>query len=156
MGLLFKNLTQVLSESCETEIDEFEDFEDEEILDELEELEELEEAICYTAEMVNVIAQETSYGSRYLVEYDNLNKLMESYGVDEVEALNMVCEHNLLNMADIYVVIESVDYVKEMLNEAKCGKGPAKSKKSKKLANCSKAIKNLKNKGIKMVTKKRK
>lgn len=156
MGLLFKNLAQVLSESCETEIDEFEDFEDEEILDELEELEELEEAICYTAEMVNVIAQETSYGSRYLVEYDNLNKLMESYGVDEVEALNMVCEHNLLNIADMYVVIESVDYVKEMLNEAKCGKGPAKSKKSKKLANCSKAIKNLKNKGIKMVTKKRK
>ena len=156
MGLLFKDLTQVLSESCETEIDEFEAFEGDELLGELEDLEELDEAICYTAEMVNVIAQETSYGSRYLVEYDNLNKLMESYGVDEVSALNMVCEHNLLNIADMYVVVESIDYIREMINEAKCGKGPAKSKKSKKLANCSKAIKNLKNKGIKMVTKKRK
>lgn len=152
MGLIFKDLTQLLSESCESEVYEYDDFETEDLLAELDELEELDEAICYTAEMVNVIAQETSYGSRYLVEYDNLNKLMESYGVDEVQALNMVCEHNLLNMADMYVVIESVDYVKEMINEAKSGKGPAKSKK---LANCSKAIKNLKNKGIKVMTKKK-
>lgn len=157
MGILFKDLTHFLAESCETEIDDYEEFEGEDILDELEDLEELDEEICYTAEMVNVICQETAYGSRYLVEYDNLFKLMESHNIDEVEALNMVCEHNLIKLADTYLVIESVDSVKEMVNEAKTGKGAlGKAKSSKKLANCSKAIKNLKNKGIKLVTKKRK
>lgn len=157
MGILFKGLTEFLAESCETEIDEFENLEDQGILDEIEDLEELDEEICYTAEMVNVICQESTYGRRYLVEYDNLFKLMETYNIDELKALNMVCEHNLISLADTYLVIESVDSIKEMLNEAKCNKGPlGKAKNSKKLANCSKAIKNLKNKGIKLVTKKRK
>lgn len=157
MGILFKNLTEFLAESCETEVNEIEDFEGDEILNELEDLEELDDEICYNAEMVNVICQETSYGSRYLVEYDNLFKLMETYNIDEVQALKMVCEHNLISIADTYLVIESVDSVKEMINEAKCAKsGLGKAKKSKKLAECSKAIKNLKNKGIKLVTKKRK
>lgn len=156
MSILFKNINQLLSESCEAEICDFDDFENS-LLDEIEELESLEDDICYTAEMVNVICQECTYGSRYLIEYDNLYKLMESYNVDAVAAMKMVCEHNLISLADTYLVVESSEMARNLINEAKCCKsGLEKAKKHKEISKCCNELKNLKNKGIKLLAKKKK
>ena len=77
MGVLFKGVTQILSEACKSDscFNEIDGGLQDEIMSEIDELEELDCDLSYTVEMVNVLEQETKYGRRYLVEYDNLAKL---------------------------------------------------------------------------------
>lgn len=162
MGVLFKNVTQILSEACKNEVtDLYDEFDEEDILADISELEELEDDIIYTPEMVVIVAEETSYGTRYLVEYDNLYKLMESYDLDVKEALDKVCEHNMISLSDTYLVIESQDILEESLSEladsiheAKCPS--KKAKRCKSLKNSKNFLKDVYNKGIKVVKKKSK
>lgn len=162
MGVLFKNVTEILSEACKNEVsDLYDEFDKDEVLNELEEIEELEDDIVYTPEMVVVVGEETSYGTRYLVEYDNLYKLMESYNLDVKEALEKVCEHNLISLSDTYLVIESQEVLEESLSEladsiheAKCP--TKKAKRCKSLKNSKNFLKSVYNKGIKVVKKKSK
>lgn len=163
MGVLFKNVTQILSEACQSEISlpEIDDELQDELMSEIDELEELDCDICYTVEMVNVLEQDTKYGRRYLVEYENLLKLSEGTDLDIKEALNLVCEHNLIGIQDTYVVIESQDILEESISETTDSISEAcnpvsRAKRRKKLAKCNEVIKNMKNKGIKIVKKRSK
>lgn len=163
MGVLFKNVTQILSEACQSEISlsEIDDELQDELMSEIDELEELDCDICYTVEMVNVLEQDTKYGRRYLVEYENLLKLSEGTDLDIKEALNLVCEHNLIGIQDTYVVIESQDILEESISETtdsilEACNPVSRAKRRKKLAKCNEVIKNMKNKGIKIVKKRSK
>lgn len=163
MGVLFKGVTQILSEACKSE-DYFNEIDDElqdELMSEIDELEELDCDICYTVDMVNVLEQETKYGRRYLVEYENLAKLTEGTGVSIEEVLRLVCEHNLIGIQDTYVVVESQDILEESISEtvdsiSEACNPVSKAKRRNKLAKCNEMIKNMKNKGIKIVKKKSK
>lgn len=163
MGLLFKGITEVLSEACKTEDVNYTDdcVSEEEFFEEIEELEELEDDIEYTEEMVNVISQETEHGVRYMVEYCDLVRLMNSNEYTERQALARICECNMLSYADTYVVIESsediIESIREAKDSAKSAEHPVdKANRKKKLDSASKAIRNLKNKGIKILKKKSK
>ena len=151
--LLQKDMVQILSEACRNEEVNVDNVADADIMkflsDELTYLDSMEDEIEYTEEMVNVIMQESTYGSRYIVEFDNLSKLMESTGMDAKEALSSVCEHNDISLGDTYILIESVESILETVK--KLSKGDLKSKAD--LKDTVKTIQDLKDKGIKILTK---
>lgn len=163
MGVLSKSITQILSEACKSDIcfNQMDEELQDELMSEIDELEELDCDLSYTVEMVNVLEQETKYGRRYLVEYENLVKLTEGTELDIKEALNLVCEHNLIGIQDTYVVIESQDVLEESISEttdsiSEASNPVSKANRRGKLAKCGKAIKDMKNKGIKILKKKSK
>ena len=77
-----------------------------------------------------------------------LDKLMESYDVDEVEAMHMLCEANQIDYDDLYLAIESTEYFLEKMEEI--GGSQLKGRKTRNLV---KSISDLKDKGIKMTKK---
>lgn len=106
--------------------------------------------LTYPVQSIPIIEQESSYDNAkiYVVEYDMLYKLMESYDVDEVEAMNMLCEANNIDYDDLYLAIESSDYYLEKMEEI--GGSQLKANRS---SNLIKSISDLKDKGIKMTKK---
>lgn len=165
MGVLFKSVTDLLSEAAECEETHSIDFEDigveEDIFDILDDVEEMNDELSYNEEMVHVICQESSEGySKYLVEFDMLSKYMQSTGLPVKEALIKICEHNCISLGDTYLVIESVEDIRESVQEAKAtikgAKGICKDKAKKKLDETGKTIKDLKDKGVKLLKKKSK
>ncbi len=155
--LLQKDKLSILREACSTEEFNTDNIFDADILDymskELNFLPELEEDLLYTEEMVNVLLQETSFGNRYLVEIENLVKLMESSNIDIKTALEKVCEHNEINIGDTYVVIESAETILESLKQFS-RESSLKSKSD--IKDTVKTIQDLKDKGIKLLTRKSK
>lgn len=164
MGVLFKGVTQILSEACQSDtvyLNEMNNELQDELMSEIDELDELNCDLHYTVEMVNVLEQETKYGRRYLVEYENLVKLMENSQLGIKESLDLVCEHNMIGIQDTYVVIESQDVLEESISEttdsiSETSNPLSKANRRNKLAKCNKAIKDMKNKGIKILKKKSK
>lgn len=157
MSILTKDITKILIESAQTE--EFNtnpvlesDIENE-LMKEVNYLEEAQSDLIYTEEMIPVLMQESTFGNRYIVELDMLNKLMESYDIDAKEALERLCEHNEIEIADTYVMIESAEAIQESLKQFKKS-SDVKSKED--LKNATKSIKDLQDKGIKLLTKKAK
>lgn len=157
MSILSKDITRILIESVQTE--EFNtnpvlesDIENE-LMKEINYLEESQCDMIYTEEMIPVLMQETTFGNRYVVELDMLNKLMESYDIDAREALDRLCEHNEIEFADTYVMIESAEVIEESLKQYKKS-SDLKSKED--IKNATKSIKDLQDKGIKLITKKAK
>lgn len=106
--------------------------------------------LTYPVQSIPVIEQESAYdhGKIYVVEYDMLDKLMESYDVDEVEAMHMLCEANQIDYDDLYLAIESTEYFLEKMEEI--GGSQLKGRKTNNLV---KSISDLKDKGIKMTKK---
>jgi hypothetical protein len=106
--------------------------------------------LTYPVQSIPVIEQESAYdnGKIYVVEYDMLDKLMESYDVDEVEAMHMLCEANQIDYDDLYLAIESTEYFLEKMEEI--GGSQLKGRKTRNLV---KSISDLKDKGIKMTKK---
>lgn len=153
MPSLFKNTTELLQEACECDDCNIEDIydedEEEELDNEYDDIDDLEDDIIYTEEMVNIIqVSENSYlGNINVIEYDNLNKLMESKSIDAKEAVDKICEYYNIDIANTYVLIESMESTKESLQEA-CNKGKGAKKK------VAKSIKELKEKGVKLLKKK--
>lgn len=72
-----------------------------------------EEVLGYTEEMVNVHQDSRQ---RYLIEFDNLVKFMRSNEYGPKQALNKVCEHYNISVADTYIVMESAEHI---MNEFK-------------------------------------
>ena len=70
---------------------------------------------------------------------------MESKSIDAKQAVDSICEYYNIEAANTYVLIESMESTKETLQEA-CNKGAKKK--------VSKAIKDLKDKGVKLIKKK--
>ena len=106
--------------------------------------------LTYPVQSIPIIEQESAYDHAkiYVVEYDMLDKLMESYDVDEVEAMHMLCEANQIDYDDLYLAIESTEYFLEKMEEI--GGSQLKGRKTKNLV---KSISDLKDKGIKMTKK---
>lgn len=156
MGILLsKDVTQLLIEASQTEDFFTENTSFDSTLQTLEEevnyLEEATGDIKYTEDMIPVIMQESTYGPMYLVEYDMLTKLMESTGLEADAALEKICEHNEITSGDTYVLIESAGYI---LEELKQFKKDASIKAKQDIQNATKTLQDLKDKGIKLVTKK--
>ncbi|MGL5751473.1 MAG: hypothetical protein ACRCXT_13150 [Paraclostridium sp.] len=116
-------------------------------------LDEHDEDIIYTEEMIPVMVKETGYYNMYIVEYDMVNKLMESYNIDAKEAIVRLCEHNSLSTGDMYVMVESIDVLKETSSKLKRD-NDVKTKKD--MANAVKTIEDLKTKGVNIIAKKSK
>ena len=160
--MFLKDPYDILTEACKSECGECDDLiEDEveqELEDEYEEVEELEDDIEYNEDMVPVIQQDIEEGSRYLVEMDVLAKYMiSSKEEDPAEALKRIAEANSLEPSSMCIVIESDDYARELIEEAKTTKKKTGSKfKLNKIASSSKLLKHIKNKGIKVLKKKSK
>lgn len=163
MSDLFKRgMLDVLVEACYNESlgedDEYEVDQDlEDLEDDYEDIEEIEDDIEYTEEMVNVICQETSLGNRYVIEYDNLVKLMETKNIDNAKkAMEMVCEHNSISIADTYLLLESNEYISEIIEEQEKKEEIFRKKSDKKFRNSYKVFRQLKDDGVKLLKKKSK
>lgn len=154
-SILMRNKLEMITESASTE-----DFNINSTVDDMS-ISELEAALdegvytlaydlTYPVQSIPIIEQESSYDHAkiYVVEYDMLYKLMESYDVDEVEAMHMLCEANKIDYDDLYLAIESSEYFLEKMEEI--GGSQLKAKRS---SNLVKSISNLKDKGIKMTKK---
>jgi len=104
----------------------------------------------YTAEMVTVIA---SKDGEYLVECDNLAKLMNSEKCDGYTAMQKISEANNIPLAEMKLVVESNDAIISLLNEKAVSR---KTRKKKTLDMKSSAIflQDIKNKGITVLKKK--
>lgn len=128
--------------------------------DDYESIPELDEYIDYTEEMVNVMARDQKLGTEYLVEYDNLYKLMESKNIDASKAIQLVCEHNNIPLHSTCLLIESSKDMNDSLEEtkaaAKSSNPSIKAKAINKLKNSKKQLQDLKKKGIKVLRKKNK
>lgn len=155
---ILKIVTECEDCSCENE-DDLENNADiadveADLLDAYADVEELgdEEDIEYTEEMVHVFARPS--GS-YIVESDLLGKYMESNGIKSVkEAISNIAEFNKIDADSITLLVESSDYVSELIEEAKS------MKDSKKVINqgtsTAKFLKDVKTEGIKVAKKKSK
>lgn len=155
--ILMKNKLDIMTEASKTVDSSTYDtvlsskYEDAEI--ELEMVATLNEDISYSFEAIPIILQEGVYGNKkYLVEYDMLNKLLESYDITEREAMDKLCEVNNIDYDDFYLVIESAEYYKDIIDEAKTIGG--NSLKGRKTNNLIKSIDDLKAQGIKVFKKK--
>lgn len=158
---LYKNSFQILKEASGAEdLDSDLDLDDVEVgfEDTFGDIEELDDdELNYTEETVNVFAQETSEGTRFLVEADLLAKFMMAQNITDIsEAMTRVAEHNELDVQAMAVVIESDDYMMELIEEArKMKKAGGKTKdKAKELQSTIDVVKMVKTKGIKVVKKK--
>lgn len=125
----------------------------------LEDLDEIDFDLQYTPEMV--VVRDDSPNNRYLVEYQDLARLMESSNVNAKKALQMICKENNINMADTYVVVESTEVIMERALEKKDSIKAAKDVeekclKEKEMGEGCNSIKEMKKDGIKVLKKKAK
>ena len=107
----------------------------------------------YPLPSIPILVQESQYGGQiYLVEYDMVAKVMESYDMEnEREALEELARANDISYDDLYLVIESKEYFEDIVNEAKAKGGS--NLKGKKVNNVIKSIEDLKKQGIKVAKK---
>ena len=72
--------------------------------------------LSYTEEMVNVHHDEKR--DRYLIEFDNVSKFIRSNECTVKQAVNKICEHYDISVADTYIVIESVDLIMNQFKQS--------------------------------------
>lgn len=163
MPLKLKNAVDILSESYGTDIfykdpliSNFNDQSAEVIADDLGDIVELDKSLKVTAEMVTIIQDEKQ--NRFFVEHTNLLSYMESNDIEDIEvALKNVCEGNNVPYENTILLIESKEDIIDSVNEAKSKiSGKSKEKLSKKLQGTAKFFKDVKDKGIKIMSKKSK
>ena len=129
------------------------------LFSDLEDLDEIDFDLQYTAEMV--VVRDDSLNHRYLVEYQDLARLMESSNTNAKKALQMVCEKNNIKVADTYVVVESTEVIIERALEKKDSIKATKDVeekclKEKEMGEGCNSIKEMKKNGIKILKKKAK
>lgn len=74
------------------------------IAKEFEQIETLEKDVFeYNAPMIPIIQKPTQEGTKYVVEFDMLNKLAKDQNVDVCEAFDMVCAENAIDKDDLFV-----------------------------------------------------
>ena len=155
------NVLKILSSITESDIDDNDDLEitdveselndeyDDDDVDELDDDEDIE----YTEEMVHVFGRKNG---QYLVEADLLAKYMVSSNIKSVkEAIGNIAKCNSIDASKIGLLIESSDYVSNLISEAKCMKtDKSKKKLLEEGSSTAKFLKNVKTEGIKVVKKK--
>lgn len=76
------------------------------IAKEFEQIEPLEKDVFeYNAPMIPIIQKPTQEGTKYVVEFDMLNKLAKDQNVDVCEAFDMVCAENAIDKDDLFVYL---------------------------------------------------
>lgn len=155
-NILKKNILSVLVESSRTDDcftnSVYSDADMSEFISIVGDMDEIEdEEVYFSEDMVPVIQHE--HGS-YIVEFDMLHKLMSFNEMSASEAFYAVCESNGLSKGDVYVCLEEAEYLKEAAKKLGGSEAPLKAKG--KMHNALKTVKDLKDKGIHMVTKKKK
>ena len=96
-------------------------------------------------------------GDKFLIESDSLFKFMESNDLALEEAYDAVIEHYNLDESKTFLVIESKEFYKEILTEAKKAKRPRdKEEGLGKMQSVFDYFGKAKKKGIKLITKKKK
>lgn len=120
MNKLCKSTTELLVEAANMPTDsKYMSNADVELFAKISHIIELDEPFTYIIQSIPVIKESTIAGDRYFVEYDMLNKYMESNRVTDVlEAMTSLCEANEINLQDTILVFESkkdmVDKIKKM------------------------------------------
>lgn len=119
----------------------------------LENVDTIEDEIYYPVQSIPVLVKESKVDGEpsFMVEYDMLYKLMESEGIDELQAMKMVAECNGISMDRFYLMIESEDFFINEMKEA--GSKGGANLKAKTTENIIKSIDDLKSKGIKLTKK---
>ena len=116
-------------------------------------IEEVDEDIVIAPNMVPVIKVSESY----LVEMQAIASFMKSNGITSTEkALDTVAEANNLMPKDVGLLIESDDYVDDMLEKANCKPKKAKNKVLDKVRKATKLTDKLKKDGYPVKKKKAK
>lgn len=147
MAILFNTTTDILKESSIINKDDcFADNPDYQFTTLLNSLKTDDEVFYYKPEMVPVRLNESVEGKKYIMEFDNIYKLMKSTNTGIVESMKSVCEENNIDYNDAYLLIESKNSIKNKMKNA--------SKDTKK--KLIKSIKTLKDKKVKILTKKEK
>ena len=164
MSDLKRNILNILAESADEEDleydmdDEIEDIIDS-VVDDVEDVFELddmhESAIIYTEEMIPVCQLK----DKYIIEYDLLNKYMESNDINSYESLKNICKYNNIDINDTFVVISSQEEINESLLNEKCRYKKEKNEDikkqiKKKIKNTSKELKELKKNNINLLKRK--
>lgn len=156
---VFNTLTAITECDCGCEDDlEIADVE-EKLNNEYEELEEIEDDIDYTEEMVHLFSKTGKDGStNYLVESDMLVKYMTSKNITSIkEAFEKIAEANNINVNTMVLLVESNEFVSNIITEAKESKGSKRCKKTlNDASSTAKFLKTVKTEGIKVAKKKSK
>ena len=114
------------------------------IAKEFEQIEPLEKDVFeYNAPMIPIIQKPTQEGTKYVVEFDMLNKLAKDQKVDVCEAFNMVCAENTIDTDDLYVYLRG--------SIAKCVTESVTIDNVKNVRKALKTIRTLKENGINLL-----
>lgn len=91
------------------------------IAKEFKQIEELEKDVFeYRAPMIPLVQKATQEGTKYIVEFDMLNKLAKDQKQDVYSAFTSVCEANNVEANDVYVYLRGniTECVTEAVNES--------------------------------------
>ena len=122
-SIFFKNPLEIIAEASRT--DGFEKANISEankymnnILESYQSFEKINQTVLpYTAQMIPVLESKSPTGAkRYLVENDFLVKLMQAEDITVEQAMNQIAESNMINMADLYLVVEGEGSIKQLLD----------------------------------------
>lgn len=118
------NVFETLLESSSSELGNLESFDESnminDIIDIFNECDELDIDIPYTPDMVPVFEHSTSTGIYYLVEHENVCKLINYYQnkigyCDEEIAMEKIAEHHNISLDDMILVMESEETYKRLI-----------------------------------------
>lgn len=158
---LYKNSLELMSEACKTECGTDDDVESltlddtkadvDDMLGDADEVD--DDELGYTEEAVNLFNSPRL--NCVLVEMDNLAKYMITNKITDIsEALTNVAEHYEIDPATLAVVVESDEYISELIEEARSVKKEFKSKTAQDAKSMPAVLKMLKVKGIRVVKRK--
>lgn len=114
-----------------------------------------EDAVFYTEEVVPVFGVNKVTGIKAVVELESVVKFMNSNDIEDIaDAVTKIAEHYELNATDLGIVIESNEELEETVQEAKVAAKKGLKKALGKVGDAANALKDIKNKGIKVFKKK--
>lgn len=154
---LLMDTKNFLMEASDGEVENFDPLIDDTISkdfdDIFDDIPELDIDIFYSTESVSMYKQ----GEYYLVETDTLSKFADSNNIDSIEdAIKSLADFNKISVDEVALVVESEDYYKACIEEAKVIKDKStKKKKLKGVKNSTNFLKDALDKGIKIFKKKK-
>lgn len=156
---LFNNPAQVIAEAASidraTMSDVVNESEANEFRSEYKNIETLEEdTIFYSEEVVPVFEVSNKTGVKGVVELENVVKFMECNDIEDIgEALDRIAEHYDIEGTELGIVIEADEELDDIVQEAKTSAKKGNKKMLGKVGDAAKALKDIKNKAIKVFKK---
>ena len=143
MSNFYKSVTDILKEAAFSDDFDSEDIELDEldIEAELDGMDELDEELIYNEEAIPVITNEAG---QYFIEYDMLNKLMESKEIKASQAVELLVEYNGFPKGSTFVILDKLSSMKDQLRDLS----------DEQKTSVKDQLKDLKEAGIKVLAKK--